>query len=215
MQLYFVRHGQSRVNLGNWDELDNMDAGLTDLGHKQAAALGAWLRQHEAKAHALYSSTMRRARETAHYVGEALALSATFDDRLRELANTYVNGLPVEEANLPRTFIDQWWHEAPFAARTQQFAGAESWMHMRIRLAQLVDELTHKHLGQQVYVVAHGGIIDAMFDNVFNIGPFRRCESHTYNAAWSLFEYTVEARRPPWHLRHHNRVDHLDQGDLT
>lgn len=215
MKLYLVRHGQSHVNLGKYSELENLDAGLTDLGHKQAQALGTWLRQHGAQADALYSSTMRRARETSHYISEALGQQVTFDDRLRELSNTYASGLPVEEANLPRQFIDQPWHLTPFAARTKQFEGAESWMHLRIRLAQIVDELVHKHLGQTVYMVAHGGIVAGMFNNVFNVGPYFRCRIDTYNAAWSLFEFHAEQHRPPWTLHHHNRVDHLAPDELT
>ena len=42
MQLYMIRHGQSYVNLKDW-EGGNVDAGLTELGQQQAAALAEWL----------------------------------------------------------------------------------------------------------------------------------------------------------------------------
>ena len=38
MDLYMIRHGQSYVNLKDWDK-GNLDEGLTDLGKSQAAAL--------------------------------------------------------------------------------------------------------------------------------------------------------------------------------
>jgi hypothetical protein len=41
MHLYLIRHGQSYINLKEWQE-GNVDAGLTELGQRQANALAAW-----------------------------------------------------------------------------------------------------------------------------------------------------------------------------
>lgn len=54
MELIVIRHGQSYVNLGNWRELDSMDAGLTELGHQQAQALQKWLDDNQKSADVLY-----------------------------------------------------------------------------------------------------------------------------------------------------------------
>ena len=43
MHFYLIRHGQSYVNLSDW--AGHLDAGLTELGKRQAAALAAWLPQ--------------------------------------------------------------------------------------------------------------------------------------------------------------------------
>ncbi len=42
MNLIMIRHGQSFINLRDW-EGGNSDTALTPLGLKQAAALAAWL----------------------------------------------------------------------------------------------------------------------------------------------------------------------------
>ncbi len=60
MHLYLIRHGQSFVNLKDWTD-GNLDAGLTDLGKRQAAALAAWLPQRLPQIDSLYASTMSRA----------------------------------------------------------------------------------------------------------------------------------------------------------
>ena len=73
MQLYLIRHGQSYVNLEEWQH-GNTDEGLTELGQQQAARLAAWLPTHLPRIDALYASTMRRARETAEASGAALWL---------------------------------------------------------------------------------------------------------------------------------------------
>ena len=60
MHLYLIRHGQSFVNLREWDK-GNVDVGLTPLGQRQAAALAGWLPSVIPTVDALYASTMLRA----------------------------------------------------------------------------------------------------------------------------------------------------------
>src|SRR5690606_22705560 len=122
-----------------WESLTNLDAGLTEKGQRQAAALRDWLKVNAEPGNALYSSTMLRARETSAHVSEALGLEVTFDDRLRELSSNHASGLPVDAVKLPRTFNSEWADIAPFGATTSEFEDAESWMHLRVRLAQFVD----------------------------------------------------------------------------
>ena len=56
MHLYIIRHGQSHVNLKEWDS-GNTDEGLTDLGQKQAAALASWLPKNVPSVDAIYAGT--------------------------------------------------------------------------------------------------------------------------------------------------------------
>jgi 2,3-bisphosphoglycerate-dependent phosphoglycerate mutase len=209
MKLYFVRHGESHTNVTPFDQLPSMDMGLTDKGHAQAAALRDWMIRGDAKADALYSSSLQRARQTAAYLQQALGIAPIEDDRLREIGSNDLSGLSIAENNLPRLFHERWVNESPFVSRAVERMDVESWMHFRIRLARFVDELAQKHLNQTVYVVTHGGTMSAMFDNVFNIGPYRRCDVHNLNTSWTMFEYRTETNREPWYLWFHNRIDHL------
>ena len=86
MQLYMIRHGQSYVNLKDWDG-GNQDTALTELGNQQAAALGKWIPGEINKIDALYASTMKRAQETAVYVANAFDIPILNDDRIREIGN--------------------------------------------------------------------------------------------------------------------------------
>lgn len=214
MYLYVIRHGQSHVNVGDWATLDSMDAGLTDKGHQQAEALRDWLVQNEKKADVLYASTMRRTQETARYVEEALGLEAISDDRIREIGNSALDGTALPEVGLPRKFNYRKPDVAPFAKRGIDIENGESWMHFRTRLGQFVDDMMDKHKGQHVYVVAHGGVISAMLDNIYNAGPYRNARTDTYNTAWSLFEYYPQSGRENWMVHYHNRFDHLTEKDL-
>ena len=86
MHLYMIRHGQSHINLAEWDS-GNTDEGLTELGQKQAAALAQWLPGQVPEVDVLYTSTMRRALETTEHVAAAYDLTPNYEDSLREIGN--------------------------------------------------------------------------------------------------------------------------------
>jgi len=207
MNLYMIRHGQSYVNLKEWDK-GNVDEGLTELGQLQAAALAAWLPEHVPVVHALYGSTMKRARETAEPLAEAYRVPIEYDDRLRELGNNRFDHTPWPSDNLPE-YGDYWASERPFASITPANEGGETLMHFRVRLGAFVEELTERHRGETVVAVCHGGVVELTFDHVFNIGPWRRCEVWSKNTAITRFEYVEHPTRETWRLHYHNRVEHL------
>ena len=208
MQLYLIRHGQSYVNLKDWPN-GNTDEGLTDLGLMQAARLADWLPQNLAHVDYIYASTMRRARETAEMVAAAYGRNIVFDDRLREIGNNRLDHTPWPNDALPRDFAEFWASARPFAPLVLNVDLGESYMHFRTRVGILVEELVENHRGQTVAVVAHGGVVEAVFDHVFNIGPWRRCEIWDHNTAVTYFEYVEHAGRETWRLHYHNRTEHL------
>jgi broad specificity phosphatase PhoE len=75
--VYLVQHGEKEPLPG--------DPGLTDTGRQQAACTGRWL--HGLGAQALYSSPLRRARETAECIASVTGLVVQPDARLRERLN--------------------------------------------------------------------------------------------------------------------------------
>ena len=104
MHLYLIRHGQSFVNLADWAE-GNVDAGLTELGKRQAEALGRWLPSIVPRVDAIYASTMARARATAATAVAPYAMPIQFDDRLREIGNNRLDHSPWPPEALPATFV--------------------------------------------------------------------------------------------------------------
>lgn len=214
MQLTVVRHGQSYVNIEAFDSVHSMDAELTEKGQQQAEALANWLRAHAIQADALYSSSMRRAYETAQYLAPVFGLKVVTDDRTREISNCDTEGKALDEANLPRQFNPNRAHTHPFVSRGIDIEGGESWLHVRIRLGRFIDDLIERHYGQQVFMVAHGGIVSTLFDHIYNVGLYRRARTHTDNTGWSRFNYQSDGTREFWEVEHHNRVDHLILNDL-
>ncbi|HRX01794.1 MAG TPA: histidine phosphatase family protein [Anaerolineae bacterium] len=208
MHLYLIRHGQSFVNLKDWTD-GNLDAGLTDLGKRQAAALAGWLPQQLLQIDGLYASTMQRARETVQPLCDAYGVEVQWDDRLREIGNNRSDHTPWPPEALPKAYSDYWASERPFATTTPMVEGGETFMHFRTRVGLFIEELVECCRDKTIVAVCHGGVVEAAFDHIFNIGPWRRCEIWNHNTGVSHFEYVEIPRRETWRLHFHNRVDHL------
>jgi probable phosphoglycerate mutase len=208
MHLYLIRHGQSYVNLKDWQQ-GNIDAGLTELGLRQANALGGWLPAHVPLVDRIYASTMRRARETVQCIASAYGLPVVFDDRLREIGNNRFDHSPWPNESLPTLFAEYWASARPFSPVVMQEELGETYMHFRTRVGLFIEQLVAAHREQTVLVVCHGGVVEACFDHIFNIGPWRRCEVWDHNTAISHFEYVEHPGREVWRLHAHNRTEHL------
>src|SRR5690348_5687009 len=105
--LYLIRHGRTAWN--NQDRLQGWaDEPLDAVGQAQAAALAAWLRP--VAIDAIYSSPLRRARETAEIVAQPHGLAVQLDDRLRERHVGDWTGLTLDEARTqtPALFNGDW-----------------------------------------------------------------------------------------------------------
>lgn len=207
MHLYMIRHGQSYVNLAEWQG-GNADEGLTELGQRQAAALGKWLPTEVEQIDVLYASTMARAQETAAYIAEAYDVPIISDDRIREIGNNRFDHAPWPADDLP-DYGDYWGSERPFDSITPTREGGESLMHFRVRVGQFIEEIVEKHREQTVVVVCHGGVVELTYDHVFNIGPWRRCEVLTRNTGVTHFQLMAHPTREMWRLYYHSRVEHL------
>lgn len=208
MHLYLIRHGQSHVNLAEWDS-GNTDEGLTNLGQRQAAALANWLPAQVPEVDAMYTSTMRRALETAEHLSKAYHIKLRYEDRLREIGNNRWDHTAWPNDDLPREYADYWASERPFSTVTAFTEGGESFIHFRTRVGIFLEELVERHLEETVVAVCHGGVIEAAFDHIFNVGPWRRCEIWNHNTSVTYFEYVDHPRRETWRLHYHNRTCHL------
>ena len=209
MHLYLIRHGQSLINLAEW-ESGNTDEGLTDLGKQQAAALARWMPEHVTDIDAIYSSTMRRALETAEPLAQAYKQKLHYDDSLREIGNNRWDHSAWPNDDLPRDYADYWASERPFLPVTPFVENGETFIHFRTRVGIFIEGLVDQYKEGRLIAVCHGGVIEAAFDHIFNIGPWRRCEIWNHNTGITYFEYVAHPNRETWRLHFHNQFRHLD-----
>lgn len=159
MQVLLVRHALPvRVEASE----GVADPGLAPLGVEQAEALAGWIETEGLSA--IWSSPLRRARETSDWIAKATGLEVAVDDDLVE----YDQGtfyIPIEEmknSGDPRyqAFLDG------------DFAGIDI-PAFRTRAVAAVERIIAAHPGGKVAVVCHGGVVNAYLTHVLGIeAPF-------------------------------------------
>lgn len=152
-----VRHGETAWNVDTRIQ-GHLDIPLNDTGLWQAEQLGQAL-AGEAIA-AIYTSDLQRAHATAQAVARTTGAPLTPEPGLRERSFGHFQGrtfaeiqaeLP-EEARLWRTRDP---HYTP--------AGGESLVTLRDRIERTMAALATQHPGEQIVVVAHGGVLDVLY----------------------------------------------------
>jgi broad specificity phosphatase PhoE len=155
-ELILIRHGESVWNVeGRWQ--GQADPPLSERGRSQAR--DAVQRIAGLEPEALYSSTLRRAHETALILGRGIDLEPRVEPRLREFNVGVWSGLTKPE-------IEQRWpgQYARFSFRELDFrpGGGESPRELMARVHQALDEIAHRHAGQRVLLVSHGGVAKSL-----------------------------------------------------
>ena len=160
--LFIVRHGQTQANADGL-VLGRADPPLTDLGRRQAAALGRAL---PAPARVV-SSPLRRAQETAAAFGVAVET----DERWIELDYGEMDGVPA--ASVGDDLWTRWRADADFAP-----AGGESLTALGARVRHSCEELSAEASERDVVVVTHVSPIKAAVAWALAVGD---------EVAWRLF----------------------------
>lgn len=173
--IWVVRHGQSAGNVArdeaeaaraHWIDIAtrDVDTPLSDLGRRQAEALGHWFREQPAHARptAFLSSPYLRSLETMDLVLDAAGFPSdtrvVHDERLREkefgiLDRMTTFGIRAEYPKL----ADQRAHVGKFYFRPP---GGESWCDVILRLRSVIDALTRDYRGERVLIVGHQVIVN-------------------------------------------------------
>jgi len=216
VHVYLVRHGQSHVNLGDLT-ISHRDEPLTDLGQEQARRAGAWIADN-LTIHDFYASSVARTVQTAEIIGSAIEKSPNLTDGLREIGTCRADGTPIPSAEFEPFTPDLWGTLDPYTPVT---ATGESWMQFRARVGAFVETLVpsarrHQIVAtepaldpRRVLLVAHAGVIEAIFEYIFEKGPWSVVEVDTHHTGITHIEHHPLPNRPGWRLHYHNLTHHL------
>jgi broad specificity phosphatase PhoE len=148
--LILVRHGETDWNAQHrWQ--GHSDTPLNAAGRNQAGVLAGELKRVDA----VYSSDLARARETAEILAERIGLEVRLDPRLRERGFGAWEGLTTEEIESSFPAEQRRWRAGIGAGAPD----AEPFDAFAARVGSFVEEVGHRHVGEEVLVVAHGGTI--------------------------------------------------------
>ena len=154
-----VRHGETDWNAGARIQ-GQCDIALNDKGRWQAerAAQSLWTAGEPLGA--IYSSDLSRAHATAQAIAAAYGMVVTIDAGLRERSFGEFEGQSFDE-------LERRWPQdaARWRARDATWAppGGETLAELGERVRAVTDTLARRHPGEQIVLVAHGGVLDMMY----------------------------------------------------
>lgn len=154
-----IRHGETAWNVDTRIQ-GHLDIPLNAQGLRQAAHLAQALAEGDA-VDAVYASDLSRAHATASAIAQALHQSVTAHPGLRERHFGEFQGRTFAEIEVE--LPEHAWH---WRKRTPDWVppgGGESLEMLRERILKTVDELAARHTGQQIVLVAHGGVLDILY----------------------------------------------------
>lgn len=152
-RILLARHGETEWNrLGRWQ--GHADPPLNDLGRRQAETLAEQLAGDTVSA--VYSSDLRRARDTARIVAERIGVVVTEDRALREIDVGSWSGLTRDEVRerFPEGYARWLAGDIGHDGETRD--------ELARRVVPAVESIAHDHPDETVLVVSHGGVIRAL-----------------------------------------------------
>ena len=152
-----IRHGETAWNVSTRIQ-GHLDIGLNETGRWQAHRVALALAGEPIAA--LYSSDLLRAWDTALSIANATGLPVQTVEGLRERGFGVFEGKTFQE-------IEAQWPEQALRWRKREPAfepgGGESLLRFRERITQATQTLAAQHPGEQIVVVAHGGVMDVLY----------------------------------------------------
>lgn len=179
-KLFLVRHGFVGIEEGRF--LGKMDVSLSDTGQKQAEQLRDRLAPE--KIDAVYTSTLRRARQTAEIIAVGHKVKATPCEELCECDFGAVEGFTFEEIKkkyprLAQELIDR---------KTGAFPGGETLEQLNERILTFLKKLKKHKTGETLLIVAHGGPLRLIICNLLGLGLEHWVQIRVDHASLSIVE---------------------------
>ena len=155
MDILVIRHGQSEADILNVIE-GRADFNLTELGQQQADLMADWVNGYM-KIDKIFSSSLKRAKQTAEKLSIATNVPVVLMDDIMEWRNGLIAGLSHSEANgkypLPKV-------KHPHTAVYEQESDIEFRARAETALSKIINE---NPPDSRVVIVSHGGMINRLF----------------------------------------------------
>lgn len=159
MEIVLVRHALP-VRIDRTHDGGPADPGLAELGRRQAERVVQALAGDDVTA--LYTSPLRRARETAEPLAQALGLGVEVEPGLAEFDSGDHSYVPVEEL---KAAGDPRWEAL---MRGDLYSTGVDPVAFRTRVVEAVERIVGRHPGGRAVLFSHAGTINAYAGHVLS-----------------------------------------------
>lgn len=148
--IYILRHGLDDESLiGGWSDVELLDEGI-----RQIQNTIQFMKTHSIVFEKIYSSDIKRAKQTAQLVSNVYGITPIFDQRFRELDKGLLTGLEREQAKkLYPDYVGK-------MELNKKYPKGESMIDLYHRQKEVLDWLLEQN---DILVVAHRGTINMYY----------------------------------------------------
>ena len=201
LRLVLIRHAETDWNRERRYQ-GHRDTRLSETGRAQAEAAGRLLAGE--RLHAVWSSPLRRARETAAAIAAPQGLRVQIEEAFGEMRFGEWEGLTVEEVSARFPGLYRAWLATPHQV---DVPGAETLDAVRARVLKGLESLRAAHDGQTVCLVTHGVTSRILILEALGLDLDRIWSLQVSFTGISELEF-----RDDWSVVHRmNTLVHLDQ----
>ena len=189
MKLYLVRHGETDWNIESKIQ-GQTDIELNERGRQQAEEFAARIAGGDYQVDSIYTSSKRRALETARIIGAALKIEPKVQPGLEEICLGKWEGYTWKQVK--ELFWDEYqlWRDN---RRYQEPPLGESYQQLLDRLLPAIHEITQKEKGN-VLVVTHSAVIMTLLSYIYDT-PFEDMAKNYKTGNAGIVELDVDLLR--------------------
>lgn len=211
-ELLITRHGEAHCNTEQIVGGPLGCRGLTAAGHAQVLRLAERLRREHADRpiDAVYTTPLRRARESALIVGDAIGQQPRIEPDLRETDYGDADGKAWAQVVAGFAAVPAQEHDRAIAP------GAETWREYLNRSTAALNALLDRHAGRRILIVGHGETVATAAHLLLRLPITTRAHAGfaAHPASVTRWEQQPLAWARPsvgwrWTLIGHNDVSHL------
>lgn len=159
--LHLIRHGQTAWNAEKRLQ-GHVDIPLNEVGLDEAAIVAQEFKGRPLGG--IYSSPLQRAHGTAQAINQFHQHDIKFHDALKESTYGSLDGIGIDEYHLRCQKKMDAFHQMSSQERLhfKLVEDAESYFEVYQRARPILDQIAQTHLGEEVVVVSHGGLMRAV-----------------------------------------------------
>ncbi|MCB1157371.1 MAG: histidine phosphatase family protein [Leptospiraceae bacterium] len=182
--IYLVRHGETDFNLHNIVQGGGIDSVLNEKGKRQAEALAQRLQGSGFQADIMFSSPLKRAKETADILAKSLKQEVHTDSLLKEISCGNFEGQKWTE--LDPIIVNRVRRDPK-----ETYPGGEGILHVHQRAEKFIQKMENLPV-KSILIVSHGHFLRCFATALLSLEPLFTLQLFQDNCAYSYFKKTEE-----------------------